>query len=148
MHLHEKAHPHGRVFKLQGVGIGATVISGRLGEAVLVHDPIRLDSLGRLSLVEDQRLLHAEFLMVLMCRCCRRSHNHFVCASGLPVPWSSCSIGPCSIWVLPIPRAEEVPFFLTKSCFSWSKDNQKNTTPRLVSSIYINAWRVGIERSD
>jgi hypothetical protein len=73
------------------------------GEAVLVHDPVGLDPLGRAALVEDERLLDADALVG------GAAADGLVGAGGLPVARSRRPVRPDSIRVLAVPRREEVP---------------------------------------
>ena len=75
----------------------------RVGEAVLVHDPVGLDAPGRLAGVEHQRLLDARRPGAALGR------DGLVGAGGLPVPPPGGAVGARAVGVLAAPRREEVP---------------------------------------
>ena len=88
-----------RVVGLLACGGGSVDV----GEAVLVHDPVGLDALGRLPGVEDERLLDGHGA--------RRPHR-LVGAGGLPVPRPGRPVRPRPVRVLAVARREEVPLLL------------------------------------
>ena len=73
-----------------------------------MHDPVGLDALGRLALVEDEGLLDADVVAG------RSGEDGLVGAGGLPVPRAGGAVGACAVGVLAVPRAEEVPFVLAE----------------------------------
>lgn len=95
-------------------GIGAythrswVVLSFRLRrgveEAVLLHNPVSLYPLGRLSLVEDEGFFHADALNAA------GGHYRLVGAGRFPVPRRRRPVRTHAVRVFPIPRAEEEPF--------------------------------------
>lgn len=102
----EMAYPK-RALAVDVMGRGDAI----LGQAVLVHDPVGLDSLGSTALVENQSLLDADLngrLHVL------GPVNWFVSPRGFPVSGARRSIRPSSVRVLAIARAEKVPFPLSE----------------------------------
>uniref|UniRef100_A0A0A9D3X3 NAC1 n=1 Tax=Arundo donax TaxID=35708 RepID=A0A0A9D3X3_ARUDO len=72
-----------------------------VGEAVLVHDPVRLDPTRRPPGVEDERLLDPQ-------RAAPR-RDGLVGAGGLPVPVPGGAVGSGPVGVLAVPGREEVP---------------------------------------
>jgi hypothetical protein len=68
-----------------------------------MHNPTRPDASRRAAPVEDERLLdsdaHAGGIAV----------DGLVGASGLPVAGPRGAVGTDAVWVLTVPRAEEVP---------------------------------------
>ena len=81
-----------------------------VGQAILVHHPTCLHTLGSAALVEDEGFLHTN----LVHRPTRRVHRS-VGARGLPIPWRGCSVRPGSIRVFSVPGAEEIPFAFSKN---------------------------------
>ena len=75
-----------------------------LSEPVLMHDPISLQTLWWPPLVEHQGLLQADVLIPCV--------DRLVGPRRLPVPRSGCPVRPDSVRVLPVSRAEEVPFLV------------------------------------
>lgn len=73
-------------------------------EAVLLHNPVSLYPLGRLSLVEDEGFFHADALNAA------GGHYRLVGAGRFPVPRRRCPVRSHAVRVFPIPRAEEEPF--------------------------------------
>jgi len=89
---------------------GSSTLGGLVSscEAVLVHDPVCLDTLGGFAAVEHKRLLDSDVLA-------RRSQQDgLVGAGGLPVAGSGGTVWAGAVGVLAIPRAEEVPLVLSK----------------------------------
>jgi hypothetical protein len=78
-----------------------------LGQAVLVHDPLRLAAARGLPCVEHERFLEANAARVVCA-----SHGP-VRARGLPVAGSGDAVGAGAVGVLLITRAEEEPLALT-----------------------------------
>ena len=76
-----------------------------------MHDPVCLDTLGRLTAVEHKGLLDSDVLA-------RRSQqDSLVGAGGLPVSGSGGTVWAGAVGVLAIPRAEEEPLVLSKQSF-------------------------------
>lgn len=73
-----------------------------------MHDPVRLDPLGRLPLVEHQGLFHPDVLVPFA------RENRLIRARRLPVPGPCCAVRPYPVRVLPIPGAEEVPLAIAE----------------------------------
>jgi hypothetical protein len=90
------AYPERAGAGLPGAGAGAGV-----GEAVLVHDPLRLDPARRLAVVEHERLLDADRPATVL--------HGLVRSRGLPVPRPGGAVGAGALGVLAVPRREEVP---------------------------------------
>lgn len=89
------------------LGAAGEVVVGELSlEAVLMHDPVALLSLGSSTPVEDECLLHPDQRAGL------RAVNLPVLPRGLPVPGLSGPVRPQSRRVLPVTEAVEVPFLL------------------------------------
>ena len=85
------------------------------GEAILVHDPVGLDALGRAALVEDECLLDADALVG------GAAADGLVGAGGLPVAGTCGAVRPDSVGVLAVPRREEVPLPVPVGSFGCNK---------------------------
>ena len=70
-----------------------------------MHDPVGLLPVGRPSLVEDERLPHADEAAFVV-------HHRLVPARRLPEPGHGGPVGPRPRWVLAVLVAEEVPLVL------------------------------------
>jgi len=90
---------------------------GLFEEAVLMHDPVSLDSLGRPAFAEHEGLLHTQAVGPAS------REDGLVCTCRLPVSRSRRPIGSWSVRIFPIPRAEEEPFTFPKECFAWSSQD-------------------------
>lgn len=77
-----------------------------MDETVLVHDPVGFNPFGRFSAVEDERFLHPNFFLP------PTDIYRLVCSSRFPVSRRGGAVGSHAVRVLPISRAEEVPFLL------------------------------------
>ena len=75
-----------------------------VGETILVHDPVCFLSLGRFSGVKHQRFFYPNRF---------RFTNRFICSGCFPVPGSRGPVRPRTVRVLPVPRWEEIPLFLS-----------------------------------
>lgn len=73
-----------------------------------MHDPVGLSPFRRLPTIENERLFDADLAVT------DRSKYRLIGAGGFPVTGRRGPIRPCSIRILPIPRAEEVPLLLPK----------------------------------
>jgi hypothetical protein len=69
---------------------------------VLMHHPIGPEPLRSSTLVVDQCLLHTDGSVLVA--------DSPVFARRFPVSCSGCTVCAASIWILPIPWTEEVPF--------------------------------------
>jgi hypothetical protein len=76
-----------------------------------VHDPVSLDTLGRLAPVEHEGLLDPDALAGAS------GQDGLVGAGGLPVAGSGGAVGASAVGVLAVPRAEEVPLVLPEQGF-------------------------------
>nr|ACN28671.1 unknown [Zea mays] len=83
-----------------GAGLLGAGAAG-FGEAVLVHDPLRLDPARRLAVVEHERLLDPRRPALVL--------HGLVRARGLPVARPGGAVGAGAVGVLAVPRREEVP---------------------------------------
>ena len=77
------------------------------GQAELVHHPVGLDTLGSSALVENKGFLQANTLGAL------GGVDGSVSTRGFPKPSSGNPIRPSTVPVFPIPRAIEIPLFLS-----------------------------------
>lgn len=77
---------------------------GVVGEAVLVHDPIRLGAARGTPLVEDERLLEPDHPLGV-----GGAPDGSVRPRGLPEPALRRPVRPPAAACLPVPRHEEVP---------------------------------------
>ena len=109
----KSSHPHGASCSAHG---GAALVIIGAGEAVLVHDPVRFDALGRPAAVEDECLLDADVLAR------RRGQDGLVGAGGLPVAGPGCAVGADAVGVLAVSRAEEVPLRLPENRLGCMKE--------------------------
>jgi hypothetical protein len=105
-----KSHHHG--------GSSAPVVAAHY-EAVLVHDPVSLGTLGRLAPVEHEGLLDSDVVAG------RRGgrEDGLVGAGGLPVARPGGAVGAGAVGVLAVPRAEEVPLVLSEQGFGCTADD-------------------------
>ena len=92
--------PHTRTHLLRALLARCSV---RVGEAVLVHDPVCLDAPGRLAGVEHERLLDPRHPAAALGR------DRLVGPRRLPVPPPGGAVGARAVRVLAVPRREEVP---------------------------------------
>lgn len=74
-----------------------------LGQAVLIHDPLRLAASGSLACVEHKRFLEPNAARVMA------TSYGSVCARGFPVARSGDTVGTGAVRVLLVSRAEEEP---------------------------------------
>lgn len=79
-------------------------------EAVLMHDPIGLFTLGGSAAVKNQRLLHPDE------RTCLRAVNLPVLPGCFPVASFRGPVGSEPRRVFPIAQAEKIPLFLAHLC--------------------------------
>lgn len=94
-------------------GAVAAAIAYGTGESVFVHDPIGLQPLGRPPLVEHKRLFDPNGAAIpFLAR-----EDRLVSPGRFPVPRHRRPVRPGSVWVLAIPRAEEVPLSVPKQRF-------------------------------
>lgn len=88
------------------VYLGATVLSGIIKKAILVHNPICFGAFGCFSHVKNEGFFDAHFPAF--------GGDDLVGSGGFPVTRPGYSVGSGPVWVLSVSRAEEVPFFLTE----------------------------------
>jgi hypothetical protein len=88
-----------------------------------MHDPVGLESPGRLARVEDESLLDS-------CRpATALGRDRLVRARCLPIPPPGGAVGARAVWVLAVPRREEVPLLAAKQRLLWRERNQSGTEP-------------------
>ena len=120
-----------RGWRTYAEGAAAVMVRGgrhALRQAVLVHNPIGFLALGRLPTVEHQRLLDAHLAVAI-------AHvNGLVSPRRFPVAARGRSVGPGAIWVLPVPRREEIPLSLPEQRLVYRSISQSH----LMSVVQTN----------
>jgi len=87
--------------------LGSGGLSGRVKEAILVHDPIGFGAFGSFANVKNQSFFYANFSTF--------GGDDLVGSGGFPVPRPGYSVGSRPVWVLPVSRAEKVPLFFPEN---------------------------------
>ena len=77
-----------------------------------MHDPVCFDALGWSAFVEDQSFLHTDLPRASW------GSDRFIGSGGFPITRSRGSVGPSTIGILAVSRAEEIPLVLTETCHS------------------------------
>lgn len=116
---HAAEHPAlGGARRVVGGGGAAARGEAGAGEAVLVHDPVRLLAGRRLPAVEHEGALHADDDGGgLAPRRRRHGHRHrLLLPRRLPVPGARGAVGAPPLHILGLLAREEVPLLLTPPC--------------------------------